>query len=203
MWAPVDHLLGVLMNMLSRKNEFEADAYAVELGYSKGLQSGLVKLQLENLGNMVSEVALLHSCTCSNSDVVVLWFDQGLPFSAATPTSRALWLHRQFTWMYNLYSTSHALLHSARDRCSVRRTPTRGTVPSTTATHLWSRGCRLCGLTFMPRKGTKRAHFGHILQLAQCLHHTSYYKKGTVNISVGWEWGRLCSAAFVCLQGIT
>ena len=54
MWAPVDHLLGVLMNVLSRKNEFEADAYAVKLGYSKGLQSGLVKLQLENLGNMVS-----------------------------------------------------------------------------------------------------------------------------------------------------
>eukprot|EP00752_Nemacystus_decipiens_P009392 g8395.t1 len=52
MWAPVDHLLGVLMNMLSRKNEFQADAYAVGLGYSKGLQSGLVKLQLENLGNM-------------------------------------------------------------------------------------------------------------------------------------------------------
>lgn len=55
MWAPVDHLLGVLMNMLSRKNEFQADAYAVELGYSKGLQSGLVKLQLENLGNMASQ----------------------------------------------------------------------------------------------------------------------------------------------------
>ena len=53
MWAPVDHLLGVLMNMLSRRNEFQADAYAVKLGYSKGLQSGLVKLQLENLGNMV------------------------------------------------------------------------------------------------------------------------------------------------------
>ncbi|CAM9665580.1 unnamed protein product [Ascophyllum nodosum] len=52
MWAPVDHLLGVLMNMLSRRNEFQADAYAVKLGYSKGLQSGLVKLQLENLGNM-------------------------------------------------------------------------------------------------------------------------------------------------------
>lgn len=53
MWAPVDHLLGVLMNMLSRRNEFQADAYAVGLGYAKGLQSGLVKLQLENLGNMV------------------------------------------------------------------------------------------------------------------------------------------------------
>lgn len=53
MWTPVDHVLGVLMNMLSRKNEFQADAYATQLGYAKGLQSGLVKLQLENLGNMV------------------------------------------------------------------------------------------------------------------------------------------------------
>lgn len=54
MWTPVDHILRVLMNMLSRRNEFQADAYAVKLGFSKGLQSGLVKLQLENLGNMVS-----------------------------------------------------------------------------------------------------------------------------------------------------
>lgn len=53
MWAPVDQLLHVLLNMLSRRNEFQADAFAVELGYAKGLQSGLVKLQLENLGNMV------------------------------------------------------------------------------------------------------------------------------------------------------
>lgn len=54
MWTPVDHVLDVLMNMLSRKNEFQADAYATQLGYAKGLKSGLVKLQLENLGNMVS-----------------------------------------------------------------------------------------------------------------------------------------------------
>lgn len=53
------------MNMLSRKNEFQADAYAVELGYSKGLQSGLVKLQLENLGNMVSGPAQLLVSLCS------------------------------------------------------------------------------------------------------------------------------------------
>lgn len=63
MWTPVDHVLSVLMNMLSRKNEFQADAYAVKLGYSKGLQSGLVKLQLENLGNMVSVTDTLYSQT--------------------------------------------------------------------------------------------------------------------------------------------
>ncbi|CAM9212474.1 unnamed protein product [Discosporangium mesarthrocarpum] len=52
MWAPVDHVLSVAMNVLSRKNEFEADAYAVGHGFSRELQTGLVKLQLENLGNM-------------------------------------------------------------------------------------------------------------------------------------------------------
>ncbi|CAM9172755.1 unnamed protein product [Choristocarpus tenellus] len=56
MWAPVDNVLSVLMNMLSRKNEFQADAYAVEHGYSKDLVTGLVKLQLENLENMVRDL---------------------------------------------------------------------------------------------------------------------------------------------------
>lgn len=65
MWAPVDQLLVVLMNMLSRKNEFQADAYAVKLGYAKGLQTGLVKLQLENLGNMVRQ--MLSKTNCCNS----------------------------------------------------------------------------------------------------------------------------------------
>ena len=82
MWAPVDHLLGVLMNMLSRKNEFQADAYAVELGYSKGLQSGLVKLQLENLGNMVGGPAqllvLVLTLRCCFLRAVC---DKGLPAS--------------------------------------------------------------------------------------------------------------------------
>lgn len=62
MWAPVDHLLQFLLHMLSRKNEFEADAHAVHLGYAKGLQSGLVKLQLENLGNMVSFLPMTLPC---------------------------------------------------------------------------------------------------------------------------------------------
>jgi STE24 endopeptidase len=32
--------------------QFQADEYAVKLGYGDRLQSGLVKLQIENLGNM-------------------------------------------------------------------------------------------------------------------------------------------------------
>lgn len=71
MWAPVDHLLGVFMNVLSRKNEFEADAYAVKLGYSKGLQSGLVKLQLENLGNMVRSRSATAVCMFNSWSVVL------------------------------------------------------------------------------------------------------------------------------------
>lgn len=67
MWAPVDQLLVVLMNMLSRKNEFQADAYAVKLGYAKGLQTGLVKLQLENLGNMVRQMLQKHLFFCCTS----------------------------------------------------------------------------------------------------------------------------------------
>ena len=40
------------MNLLSRKNEFEADRFAVKLGYGDLLQSALIKLQIENKGNM-------------------------------------------------------------------------------------------------------------------------------------------------------
>lgn len=37
----------------------------------------------------------------------------------------------------------------------LRRIPTRGIQPSITATRRWSRGCRQCGLTFLPRRGSK------------------------------------------------
>ena len=51
-WAPVGKLLGYAMTVHSRKCEFEADEYAVNLGMSKELQSGLCKIHLENLGAM-------------------------------------------------------------------------------------------------------------------------------------------------------
>jgi len=51
-WSPIDHILNFLMHVLSRKFEFEADAFAKKLGYAAQLRSGLIKLQLENLGNM-------------------------------------------------------------------------------------------------------------------------------------------------------
>ncbi|DAZ97407.1 TPA: hypothetical protein N0F65_011291, partial [Lagenidium giganteum] len=51
-WAPVEHVLSFLMTLNTRKNEFQADAFAVDLGHAKALQSGLCKLSIENLSNM-------------------------------------------------------------------------------------------------------------------------------------------------------
>lgn len=51
-WSPVDHVLSFLLNLWSRRNEYQADEHAVGLGYASQLQSGLVKLHLENLGTM-------------------------------------------------------------------------------------------------------------------------------------------------------
>ncbi|KAI9105664.1 peptidase family M48-domain-containing protein [Phlyctochytrium arcticum] len=49
---PAETILSFLQNMLSRKNEFQADAFAKKLGYASLLKSALVKLQVENKGNM-------------------------------------------------------------------------------------------------------------------------------------------------------
>ncbi|KAF9927734.1 CAAX prenyl protease 1 [Linnemannia zychae] len=52
LYSPVESILQFLVNMNSRRNEFQADAYARELGYAAPLASGLMKLQLKNLGSM-------------------------------------------------------------------------------------------------------------------------------------------------------
>jgi len=54
-YGPVDHVITFLMNMLSRHNEFQADAYSVKLGYAKSLYSGLIKLQTENCSTMIPD----------------------------------------------------------------------------------------------------------------------------------------------------
>jgi STE24 endopeptidase len=48
-WGPVDKVLGLLMNILSRHNEFQADAFSHGLGYCSQLQSGLVKMHIANM----------------------------------------------------------------------------------------------------------------------------------------------------------
>jgi STE24 endopeptidase len=50
--APMDTVVKLLMNILSRKFEFEADEFAVQLGYKKELAKSLIKLQIQNLSTM-------------------------------------------------------------------------------------------------------------------------------------------------------
>lgn len=52
LWSPINKVLERFMTFNTRKNEFQADAYATHLGYAKDLQTGLIKLQIENLSNM-------------------------------------------------------------------------------------------------------------------------------------------------------
>lgn len=52
LYSPVSMTVSVLMNMLSRKHEFEADAYAVQTGYGTELKEALKKLSAHNLSNL-------------------------------------------------------------------------------------------------------------------------------------------------------
>ena len=54
-WAPVEKVLGFLLNINSRINEFAADKFSKDLGMEKGLASGLMTINAENLGNMVPD----------------------------------------------------------------------------------------------------------------------------------------------------
>ncbi|KJX94861.1 CaaX prenyl protease Ste24 like protein [Zymoseptoria brevis] len=50
--SPTDSLVKLGMNMLTRKFEFEADAFSLKLGYAKELATSLIKLQIQNLSSM-------------------------------------------------------------------------------------------------------------------------------------------------------
>jgi STE24 endopeptidase len=52
LYSPVSLLIGILMNMFSRKNEFEADAFAKETYDGAPLQSALKKLSVNHLSNL-------------------------------------------------------------------------------------------------------------------------------------------------------
>lgn len=52
LFSPVSTLIGIGMNMLSRKNEYEADAYAAENFAAKPLQTALKGLSRDNLTNL-------------------------------------------------------------------------------------------------------------------------------------------------------
>ncbi|XP_052903296.1 CAAX prenyl protease 1 homolog [Anopheles moucheti] len=48
--APYNTMISFTMTVISRRFEYQADAFAQELGYAKDLGNALVKLQLDNLG---------------------------------------------------------------------------------------------------------------------------------------------------------
>ncbi|MDQ3393245.1 MAG: M48 family metallopeptidase [Bacteroidota bacterium] len=51
LYAPISKVIGVMMNWISRKNEFEADAYATATYNGGALQEALKKLSVNNLSN--------------------------------------------------------------------------------------------------------------------------------------------------------
>lgn len=57
LYAPLSMITGILMNLLSRKNEYEADAFANSFGLGEGLINGLKKLTRKNLSNLTPHPA--------------------------------------------------------------------------------------------------------------------------------------------------
>ncbi|MDW3651744.1 MAG: M48 family metallopeptidase [Bacteroidia bacterium] len=52
LYSPISLVIGLFMNLFSRKNEYEADRYAAETFKAQPLQDALVKLHQENLSNL-------------------------------------------------------------------------------------------------------------------------------------------------------
>jgi STE24 endopeptidase len=51
LFTPISHVIGIGMNIILRKNEYEADRYSAETCNSKDLQEALKKLSVNNLSN--------------------------------------------------------------------------------------------------------------------------------------------------------
>jgi STE24 endopeptidase len=51
----MDTIVKLLMNILSRKYEFQADTFAKNLGYPAELARSLIKLQIQNLSTMEAD----------------------------------------------------------------------------------------------------------------------------------------------------
>lgn len=52
LYSPISMIIGLVMNVVSRKNEYEADRYAVKTASGQSLASGLKKLSSDNLSNL-------------------------------------------------------------------------------------------------------------------------------------------------------
>lgn len=52
LFTPISLVLGIAMNLFSRRNEYQADAYAASFGLGDALVSGLKKLSVKSLSNL-------------------------------------------------------------------------------------------------------------------------------------------------------
>ncbi len=52
LYSPLSSLIGIGMNLFSRKNEYEADAFAAGNYEGKALSSALIKLSVKSLSNL-------------------------------------------------------------------------------------------------------------------------------------------------------
>ncbi len=57
LFSPIEHILGLFTNALSRKMEYQADNFAKKHGFGDDLISGLKKLSAENLSNLTPHPA--------------------------------------------------------------------------------------------------------------------------------------------------
>ena len=53
LYSPISLVLDIATNVLSRKFEYQADAFAAKYGYAQQLTSGLKKLTATSLGNLM------------------------------------------------------------------------------------------------------------------------------------------------------
>lgn len=52
LYSPISLLLGIVMNVISRRNEYAADRFAGSYGLGRNLKSALVRLSVKNLSNL-------------------------------------------------------------------------------------------------------------------------------------------------------
>ncbi len=52
LFSPISRILGIFSNIISRRNEYQADRFASKYGLAKHLVSGLIKLSVANLSNL-------------------------------------------------------------------------------------------------------------------------------------------------------
>lgn len=52
LFSPISTIIGIFTNIISRRHEYQADAFAADYGYGGGLINGLVKLSVSSLSNL-------------------------------------------------------------------------------------------------------------------------------------------------------